>query len=186
MGHNDDVHSRGLSTQDLIDVEPHGEHAEDVQHGDVAADAPRDDRDDNLTDRNDAEARGEHSAEAAPDEGLAEVPSEEEVADAHGDEPVAEVAASAEKPSTHLFAAQEVEGFRGNWREIQIAFVDDPKRAVTEADELVAAVIQSLAATFAEHKSELESQWREGEAATEDLRLALRQYRSFFNQLLDS
>jgi hypothetical protein len=69
---------------------------------------------------------------------------------------------------------------------IQTAFVDDPQHAVREADELVAAVIQSLASTFADHKRELESQWQQGEAATEDLRVALRQYRSFFNQLLSS
>jgi hypothetical protein len=70
--------------------------------------------------------------------------------------------------------------------DIQTAFVDDPQHAVREADELVAAVIQSLASTFADHKRELESQWQQGEAATEDLRVALRQYRSFFNQLLSS
>ena len=59
-------------------------------------------------------------------------------------------------------------------------------KALREADELVAAVIQSSASTFADHKRELESQWQQGEAATEDLRVALRQYRSFFNQLLSS
>ena len=59
-------------------------------------------------------------------------------------------------------------------------------KALREADELVAAVIQSSASTFADHKRELESQWQQGEAATEDLRVALRQYRSFVNQLLSS
>lgn len=92
-----------------------------------------------------------------------------------------------EEPSQPLFAADEVDGYRENWQSIQIAFVDDPQRAVREADELVAKVIQSLAATFAAHKSELEGQWsRGGEVATEDLRLALRQYRSFFHQLLSA
>ncbi|AXB42173.1 hypothetical protein [Amycolatopsis albispora] len=86
-----------------------------------------------------------------------------------------------------LFAPEEVDGYREQWKSIQINFVDDPQRAVREADELVAKVIQSLAATFAAHKSELEGQWsRGGEVATEDLRLALRQYRSFFHQLLSA
>jgi hypothetical protein len=63
--------------------------------------------------------------------------------------------------------------------------VDSPQDAVREADELVAEIIQNLAATFAEHKRTLEGQWSRGdEVQTEDLRLALRQYRSFFNQLL--
>jgi len=96
---------------------------------------------------------------------------------------------SRERPSEEaqqLFGDHEVQGFRDDWRELQTAFVDDPQRAVREADELVAAVIQSLASTFAEHKTELESQWQQGEAPTEDLRVALRRYRSFFNQLLSA
>lgn len=87
--------------------------------------------------------------------------------------------------SVPLFAADEVDQFRTQWRELQSAFVDSPQQAVQEADELVAQIIQNLAATFAEHKRTLEAQWDRGEAGeTEDLRLTLRQYRSFFNQLL--
>jgi hypothetical protein len=184
MDHDDvpaEGRGRGLSTQDLIDVEPHGQHA---------ADTPHDDRDE-YDDANEDDT-GEHGTAVAAgkrptgEEPLAEVPSEDEVAQAQAGKPPPDAPGTDEEPSTRLFADQEVQGFRANWQEIQIAFVDDPKRAVSEADELVAAVIQSLAATFAEHKSELEAQWRQGEAPTEDLRIALRQYRSFFNQLLSS
>ncbi|MFK0248987.1 hypothetical protein ACIQUM_30180 [Amycolatopsis azurea] len=97
-------------------------------------------------------------------------------------EPAAEE--SAEDGEHTLFGDIDVERFRDSWQGIQTEFVDDPRRAVKEADELVAAVIQNLAATFAEHKKELESAWSQGEPATEDLRIALRRYRSFFNQLL--
>ncbi len=85
-----------------------------------------------------------------------------------------------------LFDNVDVDRFRDSWQGIQTAFVDDPQRAVKEADELVAVVIQNLAATFADHKKELESAWSQGEPATEDLRIALRRYRSFFNQLLSA
>ncbi|MEU9689693.1 hypothetical protein [Amycolatopsis japonica] len=85
-----------------------------------------------------------------------------------------------------LFENVDVERFRDSWQGIQTAFVDDPRRAVKEADELVAVVIQNLATTFADHKKELESAWSQGEPATEDLRIALRRYRSFFNQLLSA
>ncbi|RSN55986.1 hypothetical protein DMH01_29670 [Amycolatopsis sp. WAC 04182] len=85
-----------------------------------------------------------------------------------------------------LFADADVDRFRESWQGIQTAFVDDPRRAVKEADELVAVVIQNLATTFADHKKELESAWSQGEPATEDLRIALRRYRSFFNQLLSA
>lgn len=86
---------------------------------------------------------------------------------------------------TALFGADEAEGFRDRWRELQIAFVDEPRSAVQNADELVAEVMQTLAGMFAASKQELEGQWRrDGEVETEDLRLALQRYRSFFDQLL--
>ncbi|MEU4249878.1 hypothetical protein AB0F15_20960 [Amycolatopsis sp. NPDC026612] len=83
-----------------------------------------------------------------------------------------------------LIDEEKVSGFRDRWQNVQVGFVDDPKQAVRQADELVAGVISALATTFAEHKSELESQWQQGEPATEELRIALRRYRSFFDQLL--
>ncbi|WP_410570218.1 hypothetical protein [Amycolatopsis sp. cmx-4-61] len=83
-----------------------------------------------------------------------------------------------------LIDEEKVTGFRDRWQNVQAGFVDDPKQAVQQADELVAGVISALATTFAEHKSELESQWQQGEPATEELRIALRRYRSFFDQLL--
>ena len=83
-----------------------------------------------------------------------------------------------------LIDEEKITGFRDRWQNVQTGFVDDPKQAVHQADELVAAVISALATTFAEHKSELEGQWRQGEPATEELRIALRRYRSFFDQLL--
>jgi hypothetical protein len=65
--------------------------------------------------------------------------------------------------------------------------VDDPREAVHEADTLVADVMQTLASTFAQHKKDLEGQWGEGEKVdTEELRGALRRYRSFFNRLLST
>jgi hypothetical protein len=74
---------------------------------------------------------------------------------------------------------------KGRWEEIQARFVDEPKKSVEDADGLVAEVIQQLASKFAEERSKLESQWQGGgEASTEDLRLAMQHYRSFFQRLL--
>ncbi|GAA2674812.1 MULTISPECIES: hypothetical protein [Actinosynnema] len=84
-----------------------------------------------------------------------------------------------------LFGQDEAGGFREEWRSLQGDFVDNPREAVHRADELVAQVIQSLATTFSEHKRTLEGRWQEGsEAETEELRLALKSYRSFFDKLL--
>ncbi|MGW9448872.1 hypothetical protein [Streptomyces sp. NPDC055632] len=84
-----------------------------------------------------------------------------------------------------LLNAADGDAYRERWREVQGRFVDDPREAVHSADELVADVMKTLAAAFAEHKQTLEGQWSEGrEADTEALRVALREYRSFFNRLL--
>jgi hypothetical protein len=86
-----------------------------------------------------------------------------------------------------LLTAEDEEGFRSRWQEIQSQFVDDPREAVQGADALIADVMQTLAATFAEHKQDLEKQWNRGEEAnTEDLRTALHKYRSFFRRLLST
>ncbi|MBF6046993.1 hypothetical protein GO001_17405 [Streptomyces sp. NRRL B-1677] len=79
------------------------------------------------------------------------------------------------------------EEFRARWRKIQSNFVDDPQDAVNAADQLVAETMQALATTFSDHKRGLEGQWHRGEeVATEDLRVALQRYRSFFNRLLST
>ncbi|WP_405851287.1 hypothetical protein OG361_00720 [Streptomyces sp. NBC_00090] len=84
-----------------------------------------------------------------------------------------------------LLSSEDEKSFRTRWHEVQNLFVDDPREAVHAADALVADVMQTLAATFAEHKENLEGQWNRGESVdTESLRIALRQYRSFFNRLL--
>lgn len=81
----------------------------------------------------------------------------------------------------------EQEEFRSRWQRIQSEFVDDPRAAVGAADTLVAEVMQALATTFSEHKQGLEGQWHRGEeVATEELRVALQRYRSFFNRLLNT
>ncbi|WP_327418747.1 hypothetical protein [Streptomyces sp. NBC_01233] len=86
-----------------------------------------------------------------------------------------------------LLGAEDTADYRKAWSEIQGRFVDDPQEAVRSADALVAEVMQTLARTFSAHKQGLEGQWGQGEqVATEELRLALQHYRSFFNRLLNT
>jgi len=92
--------------------------------------------------------------------------------------------ADIDKP-TPLFPENEATNFRNRWTEIQAAFVDEPRRAVEQADALVADVIKRLASSFADERSKLEGQWGRGDnVSTEDLRVALRRYRAFFDRLL--
>jgi hypothetical protein len=84
-----------------------------------------------------------------------------------------------------LFSDEMDRDFRGKWHEIQTGFVDEPHQAVERADELVAQLMQQLAQSFSDQRSDLERQWERAEkVSTEDLRLALRRYRSFFERLL--
>jgi len=79
------------------------------------------------------------------------------------------------------------EGFQSRWEEIQVRFVDEPRGAVEDADALVATVMQRLAEGFAQERERLEAQWGRGEdISTEDLRIALQRYRSFFQRLLST
>ena len=87
--------------------------------------------------------------------------------------------------SSALLPDEAAQSHREHWTDIQARFVDDPKDAVQQADELVAEVIQIVATRFADQRKGLESQWQQGgEASTEDLRQAFQQYRSFFERLL--
>jgi hypothetical protein len=91
-------------------------------------------------------------------------------------------------PAEHreaLLPGEESERFRSRWHDIQGSFVDEPRQAVEKADELVANAIKRLAEVFADERSKLETAWGKGnDVSTEDLRQALRRYRSFFDRLL--
>jgi hypothetical protein len=88
--------------------------------------------------------------------------------------------------TTALFPENESKDFHKRWTDIQTAFVDEPRRAVERADELVAEVIKRLADSFAQERSRLEGQWGRGDnVSTEDLRVALQRYRAFFDRLLN-
>jgi len=87
--------------------------------------------------------------------------------------------------ATPLFPNDELQELRSRWSGVQTAFVDEPRSAVEQADGLVAAAMKRLAEVFAQERSKLEQQWDRGDnVSTEDLRIALQRYRSFFQRLL--
>jgi non-ribosomal peptide synthetase component F len=99
--------------------------------------------------------------------------------------PAAAGAAGQMEQLAALFPPHVAAEFRNHWDQVQIGFVDDPRRAVQQADELVAQVMKSLATSFAEQRARLEAGLGKGEEVnTENLRMALRGYRSFFQRLL--
>lgn len=84
-----------------------------------------------------------------------------------------------------LFSHDSARNFRASWDAVQIGFVDDPKQAVRQADQLVRQVLDDLSQTFSSERNALDGGTDAGDqVSTENLRLALRRYRSFFQRLL--
>lgn len=89
--------------------------------------------------------------------------------------------------SPSLLSAEAGSSFQLRWEEVQTRFVDEPRGAVEAADGLVASLMQQIAEGFAQERERLEAQWDRGEdISTEDLRVALQRYRSFFQRLLSA
>ena len=97
----------------------------------------------------------------------------------------AATAPAIDEQATPLFSLEEAKDFRARWDAVQVGFVDEPRQAVQQADSLVAGAMKRLAEMFAAERAKLDGQWDRGDdVSTEDLRLALRRYRSFFGRLL--
>ena len=138
-------------------------------------------QDDDLTTAELAETTRGEGAEQERDEGA-----EQERDEAESDEP-REPAAPEEEERTPLLPQEEAGKFQSRWADVQTSFVDEPRRSVQEGDSLVAELMQRLASSFAEERKALEAQWDRGDdVSTEDLRVALQRYRSFFDRLLSA
>jgi hypothetical protein len=88
-------------------------------------------------------------------------------------------------PAAPTVREDEPAGLRREWEALQIAFVDEPRPSVEKADALVARAAERLTRRFVEERTRLGQGWsRDERASTEDLRIALREYRSFFERLL--
>jgi hypothetical protein len=87
------------------------------------------------------------------------------------------------RPSPSIFTEDAARGFRDRWRDVQLRFVDDPRGAATEAQELAEEAVESLTTMLATRKKELGG-WRDGEAETERLREVVRHYRDLLDRLL--
>ena len=122
-----------------------------------------------------------------------EITTADPAAEARGDE-VHDSRDAAGIPATNmteapiaLFSQQQVIELRARWDQIQAEFVDEPRGAVEKADGLVGEAISRLAEGFARTRAELDHQWKRGDSvSTEELRQALRRYRSFFSRLLET
>lgn len=74
--------------------------------------------------------------------------------------------------------------YQTRWRDVQVSFVDEPRSAVSQADALVGDLLDQLADTFRNQRQALEQAWNADQVSTEDLRVAMNRYRTFFDRLL--
>ena len=104
------------------------------------------------------------------------------------EQPVAEkqaLARSEDESLEPLFSPDAARDFRASWDAVQIGFVDDPQQAVRKPDELVRQVLETLTQSFSVDRGAADGGTTGAEqATTEQLRMALRRYRSFFQRLL--
>ncbi|MFF5175024.1 hypothetical protein ACFY3U_20630 [Micromonospora sp. NPDC000089] len=92
--------------------------------------------------------------------------------------------AAVPRDAATLFEDDAAQAFRDRWRDVQLHFVDDPRAAVGEAQSLVEEAISALSEALAAQKEKLGGWQGAGEADTEQLRVAVRQYRDFLDRVL--
>jgi hypothetical protein len=127
--------------------------------------------------------RREELREEFSSEDVVRVPENEDA----GNEVRPEVQSQDEGGAAALLDDEDAGGFRSRWNEIQVRFVDEPRGSVEKADGLVAEMTGRLTQMFSEERTRLEGQWERGDdVSTEDLRVALQRYRSFFERLLSA
>ena len=85
---------------------------------------------------------------------------------------------------TTLIEPERAESYNSRWTALKGEFVDDPRRAVRGANELVGEVLDELEELFRRQRTDLEHGLDSEQTTTEDLRQALGRYRSFFDRLL--
>ncbi len=83
-----------------------------------------------------------------------------------------------------LVTAERAQSYGARWDEVKGEFVDEPRQAVAKADALVGELLDELGQLFTQQRRGIEQDLDNDEVSTEDLRVALRRYRSFFDRLL--
>lgn len=138
-----------------------------------------------LADTEELDAVDEAEADEPEVEVLDELPEPEAPPGPAAPAEASEPPEAPEADTPHESLLFDARGYEERWTSIQLGFVDEPLYAVESAGRLLAEVLGEVASTFASKRKDLESQWRHtDEVSTEDLRLAFRGYRTFFQRVI--
>jgi hypothetical protein len=144
-------------------------------------------RTDDLTGTDPQAGTGTHAGVDAPGQPAAETAPEFNSPTAAQPRPGAGQSAGAHaKQEAGLFEDGDIDKYQDDWRSLQASFVDDPAASVRDADELVGRIADTITNRIAEQRKTLSRQHDGDGEHTEELRQALRQYRTLFEQLLPS
>lgn len=83
-----------------------------------------------------------------------------------------------------MVTRERAESYSRRWDEVKGEFVDAPREAVARADALVGELLDELGELFSQQRRSIEQELTRDEVSTEELRTALRRYRSFFDRLV--
>ena len=83
-----------------------------------------------------------------------------------------------------LIPQERTDAYTARWDALKGGFVDEPRQAVAEADQLVRELLDELQEVFRTQREGLEQGLDADQTSTEDLRVALGRYRSLFDRLL--
>jgi hypothetical protein len=86
-------------------------------------------------------------------------------------------------PFDHLLAPADRDELDHRWTAIETGFVEDPKRHIELADDLLGDVIDRLEAQLKHDRERLSAAWRGGDVTTEQLRELLLRYRDSYQRL---
>lgn len=107
------------------------------------------------------------------------------MADSPGIPSLVSVAFTVPGPVTESHLAGSTASAGGPWKEIQAMFVDDPRASIERAAGLVNDQADALIQSVRERQRSMQSAWQADDAGTEELRVALQHYRTFWNSLED-
>ena len=94
-------------------------------------------------------------------------------------------AAQRETKTAPDIPARQMDDLRGRWNTIQSSFVDEPRKAVEQADELITSAIKQIEEVLTAERANLKKEWSRGEqVSTEDLRVCLQHYREYLDRLI--
>jgi hypothetical protein len=175
----------GYADPGRVDTQSYSRQGEQAEPGRVAS--PGDQRQGEYADPGEANAAADAPAETGSSTLTGRSTDHEDSAHRHPNADTTgggETSGPDEGERERLIPQERTDEYTARWDALKGGFVDEPRQAVAEADQLVRELLDELQEVFRRQRQGLEQGLDADETSTEDLRVALRRYRSLFDRLL--